>query len=187
MKTKFIIFIVLIVLIIGGFGLYLNSRPTAPSKFDGLAQALKSSGATFYGAFWCPHCQEQKAEFGTSKQYLPYVECANPDNSQTQICIDKKIESYPTWAFKDGIKITSTSDPIVCPILKEGMKVEAICENASSQFYRVWIFKDNGFTIKSLTDPIKTGNIWQFPSDSFATGKMEISSLAEQIQFTLPQ
>lgn len=187
MKTKFIIFIVLIVLIIGGFGIYLNAQPTAPSKYDSFAQALKSGGATFYGAFWCPHCQEQKEEFGSSKKYLPYVECANPDNSQTQICKDKKIESYPTWSFKDGIKITSTSEPIVCPILKEGDKVEAVCENASSQFNRAWIFKENGFTIKSPTDPIKNGNVWQFPSDSQAVGKMLLPFLAEQIQFTLPQ
>jgi hypothetical protein len=187
MKTKFIIFIVLVVIVIGGFGLYLNSQPTAPSKFDGLALALKSSGANFYGAFWCPHCQEQKAEFGSSKQYLPYVECANPDNSQTQVCIDNKIESYPSWTFKNGIKITSASDPVICPIQKEGVKEEAVCANAASQFYRVWIFQGNGFSIKSPTDPIKNGNIWQFPSGSYAVGKMELSALAEQIQFVLPQ
>ncbi len=101
-KTKFFIFIVLVVVIIGGFGVYKVLKPPAPSKLDEFAQCLKASGAKFYGAFWCPHCQEQKAEFGTSAQYLPYIECSNADNSQTQTCIDKKIESYPTWIFKDG-------------------------------------------------------------------------------------
>lgn len=101
-KTKFIIFIILVVVLIGGFGLYTGLKPQAPSKLDSFAQCLKSSGAEFYGAFWCPHCQEQKKEFGSSEQYLPYIECSNPDNTQTQVCIDKKIESYPTWIFKDG-------------------------------------------------------------------------------------
>ena len=101
-KTKFIIFIVAVVVIIGGLGAYFSLKPEGPNKLDGFAQCLKTEGAEFYGAFWCPHCQEQKAEFGSAKQYLPYIECANPDNSQTQICIDKKIESYPTWIFKDG-------------------------------------------------------------------------------------
>lgn len=104
MKTqlKFIIFIAAVVIIVGGFGLYQAFKPVPPSKLDGFAECLKTSGAEFYGAFWCPHCQEQKAEFGTSAKYLPYIECSNPDQSQTQICIDKKIESYPTWYFKDG-------------------------------------------------------------------------------------
>jgi len=106
MKTKFIIFIVLLVLLVGGFGLYMNRSSIGPSKLDGFAQCLKTSGAEFYGAFWCPHCQAQKALFGSSKQYLPYVECSNPDNSQTKVCTDKKIESYPTWIFKDGSQIT---------------------------------------------------------------------------------
>jgi thiol-disulfide isomerase/thioredoxin len=101
-QTKFIIFIVLIVLVIGGFGTYTALKPPAPSKLDGFAQCLKVNGAEFYGAFWCPHCQEQKKEFGSSAQYLPYIECSNADNSQTQVCKDKKIENYPSWIFKDG-------------------------------------------------------------------------------------
>ena len=105
MKTKFIIFIVIVVLIVGGFGFFMSKSSIGPNRLDGFAQCLKTSGAEFYGAFWCPHCQSQKALFGSSKQYLPYVECSNADNTQTQACIDKKIESYPTWIFKDGSKL----------------------------------------------------------------------------------
>ena len=32
----------------------------------GLAERVADSGAVFYGASWCPHCQEQKAMFGAS-------------------------------------------------------------------------------------------------------------------------
>lgn len=106
MQTKFIIFIIVIVLIVGGFGAYMSLKPEPPSKLDGFAQCLKSSGAEFYGAFWCVHCQEQKDEFGSSAKYLPYVECSNSDNTQIQICIDNKIEGYPTWVFKDGTRLS---------------------------------------------------------------------------------
>lgn len=78
-----------------------------PNKLDSFAQCLKSSGTIFYGTFWCPHCQRTKAMFGSAAKYLPYVECSNPDGqSQTQICIDKKISSYPTWIFPDGSTLT---------------------------------------------------------------------------------
>ena len=77
--------------------------PKMPDKLDDFAKCIKDSGATFYGAFWCPHCQDQKAEFGRSVQYLPYVECSTSDGqSALQVCIDANIESYPTWEFKDG-------------------------------------------------------------------------------------
>ena len=49
-----------IVVVVGGIFL-LASRP---GQYDNLAQCLTDKGAKFYGAFWCSHCQEQKAEFG---------------------------------------------------------------------------------------------------------------------------
>jgi hypothetical protein len=121
-KTKFIIFIVLVVIVVGGLGIYFGMSPQEPGKLDNFAQCIKSSGAEFYGAFWCKHCQDQKAEFGSSKQYLPHIECSNPDNTQKQVCIDKKIEGYPTWIFKDGSQISSKlsfevlSEKTQCPL-----------------------------------------------------------------------
>jgi hypothetical protein len=74
-----------------------------PGQHDNLAQCIKKQGVIFYGAFWCPHCQRTKGIFGSSAKYLPYVECSTPDSKgQTQICIDKKITSYPTWIRPDG-------------------------------------------------------------------------------------
>lgn len=75
-------------------------------KYTELAQCIKNSGAKFYGAFWCPHCQEQKKLFGDAVTELPYIECSNPDKkSQTQVCIDAKITGYPTWEFADGSRL----------------------------------------------------------------------------------
>lgn len=84
-----------------------TSVPVGPGKYDDFAVCLKDKGATFYGAFWCPHCQATKKLFGSSQKLLPYVECSTPDASgQTQICIDKKITGYPTWEFADGSRLS---------------------------------------------------------------------------------
>lgn len=80
---------------------------TGPGNLDEFAQCLDESGAKFYGAFWCPHCQAQKRLFGRSVERLPYVECSTPDgNAQLQECIDAEVESYPTWEFSDGSRLT---------------------------------------------------------------------------------
>lgn len=81
-----------------------------PGKYDTLAQCIKDKGVTFYGAFWCPHCQKTKAEFGASAKLLPYVECSTPDGSgQTQVCKDKGISEYPTWV-KTGTTTTLSGE-----------------------------------------------------------------------------
>lgn len=86
----------------------MNSESSSvPGKLDTFAQCLGEKGVTFYGAFWCPHCQEQKRDFGSSAKFLPYVECSLPDGrTRTPICIEKGIESYPTWDFADGTRVT---------------------------------------------------------------------------------
>lgn len=105
MNKKIIFFgiAILAIIIFAAAGLWLWGNYQNSGKYDSFAQCIKNSGAVFYGAFWCPHCQNQKKAFGNSEKYLPYVECSTQDgNSQTQICKDKKIESYPTWEFKSG-------------------------------------------------------------------------------------
>ncbi len=102
-------YIFFIVIAIGGLvgGRYWNEAQ--PGKYDQFAQCIQESGATFYGAFWCPHCEDQRNMFGASQQFLPYVECSTPDRqNQTQACIDAEIKSYPTWVLADGERITGT-------------------------------------------------------------------------------
>ena len=104
-------------LIIIGFLVYAGGTSGAPGKLDGFAQCLKDKGVTFYGAFWCPHCQNQKALFGSSKKYLPYVECSTPDGQgQTEICKEKGIKNYPTWVFPD---MSSTTGEVALEVLSE--------------------------------------------------------------------
>jgi hypothetical protein len=94
--------------LIGG-SQYLTKKANAvpEGKYTEFAQCLTSKGAKFHGAFWCPHCQEQKALFGDAADSLPYVECSTPDRqNQTQACIDAGIKSYPTWVFADGSRLS---------------------------------------------------------------------------------
>ena len=105
MKNKIIIIIV-VILIIGFTILWINWQ-SQPGKLDAFAKCLKENGAVFYGAFWCPHCQNQKTMFGKSAKYLPYVECSTPDSkSQLPVCKNKDIKSYPTWEFGDGSRLS---------------------------------------------------------------------------------
>ena len=91
---------ILISLLILGVIIWLITTPGKPSKYDQFAICLKDKGAIFYGAFWCPHCQNQKALFGKSAKLLPYLECSTPDGrGQLQVCKDANIQTYPTWQF----------------------------------------------------------------------------------------
>jgi len=66
-----------------------------------LAEHLSKSDVKFYGASWCPHCQEQKKLFGSSVKRIPYVECSpgGPQAPQASICKQMDITSYPTWVI----------------------------------------------------------------------------------------
>jgi len=112
---------------------------TGPNNLEPLAACLKEKGATFYGAFWCPHCQKQKALFGSAAERLPYVECSTPDGkNQLQVCIDKKIESYPTWEFADGSRLTgeqsvkALSEKTGCALPNDDASEEIIDEGQTS-------------------------------------------------------
>jgi uncharacterized membrane protein/glutaredoxin len=93
--------IVAAVILVGAAGLYsTQSKLSAQNQtFAGrLVQHLKSSDIKMYGAYWCPHCRDQKNLFGTVAKQIPYIECdPKGENPQTQLCQDKKVKSFPTW------------------------------------------------------------------------------------------
>ncbi len=112
MKNILIGAAVIIVLALG----YWYYDKSQPGELDTFAQCLTEKGVKFYGAFWCPHCQAQKAIFGNSKDKLPYIECSTPDSKgQTQICEDKGIKSYPTWSSMVASTTASTTDEVFSP------------------------------------------------------------------------
>jgi uncharacterized membrane protein/glutaredoxin len=123
--------IIVMVTLIGTLGVYANiaspgatgrtlvslpTTPPAPGKGweitttsgaaeIALAEHLAASGAKEYGAYWCPHCFQQKELFGKEAfAKVPYVECA-PDgvNAQTQACQAAGVKAFPTWVINGEI------------------------------------------------------------------------------------
>ncbi len=87
--------------------IYIKTIPPPNGKYTAFAKCIAQTSTTFYGAFWCPHCQNQKREFGDAAHYLPYVECSTPDaQGELQVCKDKGVKNYPTWYFPDGSSST---------------------------------------------------------------------------------
>lgn len=86
---------------------YRGRNVPPDARFD-LAQCLTEKNAKFYGAFWCPHCAQQKKLFGKAISKVLYVECAVPGNqqTQTQACKEANISGYPTWTFADGSRLS---------------------------------------------------------------------------------
>lgn len=82
--------------------LFLAACTATSGPGDAFAKCLTENGAKMYGAFWCPHCTDQKDAFGTSWQHINYIECSKPDKTQTEFCTQAGIASYPTWEFADG-------------------------------------------------------------------------------------
>ena len=70
-----------------------------------LAKHLKDNGVVKYSAYWCPNCLNQGELFGKQAyKELNVVECARDGkNSQTQLCIDKKIQGFPSWEVNGKI------------------------------------------------------------------------------------
>jgi len=105
MKSIYL-YVILVVALIAGLVFVRNhtSETAKTTDLDGFIGCLADKGAKFYGAFWCPHCQAQKAVLKNSAKIADvYVECSTPDTKgQTQVCIDKQITGYPTWEFADG-------------------------------------------------------------------------------------
>jgi hypothetical protein len=108
MKTVY----VYIALVIGLFVLLVVLKNTADpvrrqvtTMYDDFAQCLSDAGARFYGAYWCPHCQNQKKLFDNSPK-IPYIECSTPNGKgQLQVCADAGVTGYPSWVFADGSRL----------------------------------------------------------------------------------
>src|SRR5215831_61553 len=71
------------------------------SKYDSFAKCLASKNAKMYGLYWCPHCADQKREFGASFRYVPYIECASPEDPHqlAPACKAAGLKLFPSWQF----------------------------------------------------------------------------------------
>ncbi|WNM59810.1 vitamin K epoxide reductase family protein [Candidatus Nitrospira allomarina] len=109
--------VVIGLVLVGGLHLHYSgvfdaaAGPEDP-QLQALAIHLNETGAKFYGAYWCPRCQEQKAEFLSSAKRLPYVECSSGGRGSalTAPCVKADIKSYPTWIIGDR-RLTGLKTP----------------------------------------------------------------------------
>lgn len=91
----------------------LVTTESTPAKVA-LAEHLTATGAVMYSAYWCPHCHEQKEDFGEeAAKKLTIIECAaDGQNNQRALCESKNIEGYPTWEINgrldSGVKPLKT-------------------------------------------------------------------------------
>ncbi len=90
--------------------------------YDDFAKCLTQKNVKMYGAFWCSHCNNMKKQFGSSLQYVTYIECSNADYSMKEVCSTANINSYPTWDFGNGqrfegeVEFTELSSKSGCPL-----------------------------------------------------------------------
>ncbi len=78
---------------------FIDVTPASPYQ-EALARHLADTGARMYGAYWCPHCQEQKTLFGAAAARLPYVECdARGAGARPDLCAIEGVRVYPTWTI----------------------------------------------------------------------------------------
>ena len=107
-STSWFLYGAAILVVVGLIGFVLSQQSvTTDPKIDAFAQCLTDQGVKMYGAWWCPHCKEQKELFGKSFSKINSIECSVPgSNAMNQTCKDAKIEGYPTWEFKDGTRVS---------------------------------------------------------------------------------
>jgi hypothetical protein len=99
-KLAIIALIAFIALVAWFFAVYRPSH-----KLDAFAKCLSQKKAHMYGAFWCPHCQEQKEKFDASFEYVNYTECGvKGERGITPECKTVGIQRFPTWFFADNEK-----------------------------------------------------------------------------------
>lgn len=91
-KKRFIVFALVVLGLI-----YVAYGVVSPGRYDDFASCLSEKGLTMYGAYWCPHCANQKALFGKSFSFVKYVECTQ----ETELCGRMNVTGYPTWIVGD--------------------------------------------------------------------------------------
>lgn len=101
-KDNTIYYIAGFLVLIVGVIIFAVARPTTGpvtptgqggGNFDEFAECITDQGAIFYGTEWCGFCQQQKAMFGESMDYVNFIDCDQNRNT----CMSEGIRGYPTW------------------------------------------------------------------------------------------
>jgi len=88
-----------------GWGAYYYLRVhKRTSRLDTFARCLAAKQVKMYGLYWCTHCADQKEMFGSSFDYVTYVECGIKGQARGELesCKQAGIKNFPTWEFPNG-------------------------------------------------------------------------------------
>jgi len=94
-------------MIVGGILVLLAAAYTAGwyhrnHRYDAMAKCMASRQVKMFGAYWCPHCADQKEILGKSSRFV-YVECGVPgSHAEAEQCTAQGVKVFPTWRFADG-------------------------------------------------------------------------------------
>lgn len=96
---------IVVLLVLGVMGMAQAGwlEPPEDPRLKALAEHLSARGVKFYGASWCPNCNQQKELFGRSAGRLPYIECS-PNGRTGPVafeCVSAGLEGYPTWVIRN--------------------------------------------------------------------------------------
>ncbi|MFP4112248.1 MAG: hypothetical protein ACLFPQ_03530 [Candidatus Woesearchaeota archaeon] len=88
-----------------------------PGDYDSFAKCLSESGMIMYGSETCGACNSQKNLFGSSFQYVNYIDCYE----NRAACTNAEIQYFPTWIYQGekyvGVKsIQELSDITGCAV-----------------------------------------------------------------------
>ena len=75
----------------------LSGKTIQEGQYDDFAKYLTEKGVKMYGTEWCSHCKNQKELFGSSFQYINYIDC---DKNKKE-CTLENITGYPTWKINN--------------------------------------------------------------------------------------
>jgi cyclophilin family peptidyl-prolyl cis-trans isomerase len=97
-----------------------EGESSGPANLTEFAQQLTDEGVRFFGAFWCPHCNRQKALFGAGEDALPFIKVTEGDPAVLGSVVlnavgrgedltlnptGRAVNSFPTWEFQDGSRV----------------------------------------------------------------------------------
>jgi hypothetical protein len=123
---KFLPWIIVLLVVVGLFYWSVLLKSVPEGKYDEFSKCLSDKKFTMYGSKSCSRCKAEKALFGTSFQFVPYIEC--PEN--TAICKAKGVRGYPTWIdestasssskrFEGELGLEKISEITSCPLPAE--------------------------------------------------------------------
>ena len=84
-------FLFIFLLILGA--MVLAGCSDKPGNYDTFAKCLTEKDITMYGTERCTYCKAQKKLFGSSFQYVDYIDC---DRYKDE-CLRAGVSGYPTW------------------------------------------------------------------------------------------